>query len=723
MSATLEPYLPVNPFVDLSVGEAEMWGTRSWLDVPEIHAAAFEQLRMCVELVRSNGRTQVRFVRGMGGSGKSHLFARVRRQLGDSVFYAYASNPPLQRDALEAFLLGKIVGGLRHKARLADGTEAPFSQLRLLAYALLRPVIEQSLTFEEMHEAWNAVKPEERKDILHGAMLMLEAEHPQVPRGVLRTLLSVLRDEKENLAAQWLAGTTYLTDADLRFLGEPEPLVRELHGMVIHLLGRLASNASRPFVLVLDQLDLVHSAEMLSEFQRMLFALIDQSANWCVMVGLIGDRLRFWQEGLSPAMLGRVGIPDMERPELTRLPVIDVGPIHLEDKQTLIRRRLASPSLRRQREMDGIESDIFPLRDEDIAALTQGGPVYARHLLAACSERFARAVLPASSSSHVPLQEKVEAVLAEAIDHAEPETPYLGAVEIGERVRELVELLAEPRVKMEPGELQGLTGEFEGTDHVFRADSRHARVITCDVTRRSFIAVMEHLQAENGHTLLIRGTATGSLGQVAQELFSRFQLRNHFLQISAEETATLAGLGAMLAALREGHYDQLLTDPPVTNDAILDCLRLSQRLRATQVWAAVQAAFAGKPDAPELAEMKLPEPIVTDFTLNPGGTSLSASASPETPAPKALNGYHQATINPLPSHTEEALAVILATERWIEINRLHRRLQEAGCPCSLEDLRYALRTSRLAANVMVHPQEMMLAGGGPQIVLWHDSVD
>ncbi len=37
----------------------------------------------------------------MGGSGKSHLFARLRRDVGDTILYAYAPNPPLQPATLE----------------------------------------------------------------------------------------------------------------------------------------------------------------------------------------------------------------------------------------------------------------------------------------------------------------------------------------------------------------------------------------------------------------------------------------------------------------------------------------------------------------------------------------------------------------------------------------------------------------------------------------------
>jgi hypothetical protein len=103
--------------------------------------------------VRAQHRSQVRFVRGAGGSGKSHLFSRLHHECADSIFYAYAPNPPLQPEALENFILTRFVGSLRHPARSKEGREAPYSQLRLLAYALLKPVVEQDFTFPQLHEA------------------------------------------------------------------------------------------------------------------------------------------------------------------------------------------------------------------------------------------------------------------------------------------------------------------------------------------------------------------------------------------------------------------------------------------------------------------------------------------------------------------------------------------------------------------------------------------
>jgi len=69
----------------------------------------------------------------------------------------------------------------------------------------------------------------------------------------------------------------------------------------------------------------------------------------------------------------------------------------------------------------------------------------------------------------------------------------------------------------------------------------------------------------------------------------------------------------MLASLREGNYDSLLTEPPATKEHVTAALRQSGRLRSLGVWRSVQQALAGKPapafpPAPEVALPKLLEP-------------------------------------------------------------------------------------------------------------------
>ena len=743
MSA-LARYLPLNPFVDLSVGEAELWGSRAWLDVPQIHSAQFNQLKQAVDLVRANRRTQVRFVRGVGGSGKSHLFARLRREMGESLFYAYVSNPPMQADALEAFLLGRIVGSLRQKARTIEGTEAPYSQLRLLAYALLRPAVEQSVSIEDLHAAWMEIPQPEQKDLLHEAMLLLEASHPMVPRAVMRCLLNVLRDDKENLASQWLSGTTSLTEADLKFLGEPDSMGRELHGTVIHLLGKLSAMAQRPFILVLDQLDLVTTTQQLDEFQRLLFALIDQSENWVVLIGLVGDRFRFWEDNINQALRGRVGVPSTDGAEDFRLPVIEVTPIVTADKEVLIRTRLASPALERQRALDGEKSPLFPLRDAELAKLTAGGAVYARHLLAASADRFTQSVMSPDLNNRVSLAEKMDALLEESADASRAECAYLSAVELGERVRELVELLAEPPATLSDGPMRTALRSFDGTDHVFDGPKGQVRIVSSDATRRPFISVLERLQEEKGRTLLLRNGAAGLSGQVTMDLFNKFKEYNFFHQVSQAESAVLLGLGKVLASLREKNYEQLLTDPAPAFDNVMQVLRESGRLRSLRLWTAVEAAMEGKPQPvvanPEPAaetmaprEASAEKPLVEKVLAEKPSVIDPASLAIPPPPMLALSPVAALTARlpampqrsqaeKLPQHALETAGVLLKTERWMEVRRLQRRLGELGCECSLESLRLSLRTTPLAEHAMLHPLDPADDGTGPQIVLWNDSV-
>ena len=732
---TLVCYLPLNPFVDLSVGEAELWGTRSWFDVPQIHAAQAAQLERAIDVVRNNRRTQVRFLRGVGGSGKSHLFARLRRDLGSSILYAYASNPPLQPDTLEPFLLTKIVGSLRHRARTAEGGEATYSQLRLLAYALLKPVIEQEgLTLDQLHESWSTIPLDDQKMLLHGAMLLLEAEHPMVSRGVLRCLLNVLRDDKESLAAHWLAGTSYLTDADLKYLGEPEPMGRELNGPTIHLLGKLAAMAERPFVLVLDQLDLVTSTIQLDEFQRLLFALIDQSENWVVFIGLVGDRFRFWEENLNQAMRGRLGTPQAQQPDVFTLPVIDVPPILTADKEALIRRRLASPALQRRRAEDAQTCTLFPLQESDLDLLTSGGSMYARHLLAASSERFAQSVLDDGKSNRLPLEEKMDAILEEAADQSREDVMQLSAIELGERVRELLEVLSSPAPTLALGTLREVVRGFDGTDQMADFAGKKLRLVASDSTRRQFISVLQHLLQETTPTLLLRSAAALVSGQVTTERMTQFKARHFFHSITTSEAALLAGLGSVLASLREGNYDSLLTEPPATKEHVLAVLHDSGRLRSLRVWQAVQEALAGKPvpefpPAPVLAAgppvmvplpvpkpMDVPEPAPVDMPL------LVPPLPAMAPSASVLSAIAKSRPASLSKNTQETVEVLLKTERWMEVRRLHRRLEELGCVCSLESLRYALRIAPLAEFAMLHPPDPTDSGEGPQIVLWHESV-
>jgi hypothetical protein len=656
---TMPSYADLNPFLSTSVGENDLWNASTFLDVPYIHSVPFGALRIAVDQVRAQHRSQVRFVRGAGGSGKSHLFARLRRECADTIFYAYAPNPPLQPEALENFILSRFVSSLRHPARNAEGREAPYSQLRLLAYALLKPVVEQDFTFPQLHEAWAEIGLEARKEMIHQAVQFLEADHPMVPRSVLRCLLNILREDKEHLAAQWLSGAAYLTENELKYLGVPEPLSRAEMGVVIQLFGKLAAQAGSPVVLVLDQLDLITTPPQFDEMQRLLFSLIDQSENWVVLIGLVAERFAAWDASLSQALRGRVGVPDSNAPLGFRLPVIDMLPVANEQKRLLLNCRLETPALVEQRKKDGIVSAIHPLLEEDVARLTAGGAIFPRHLLAAAAEVYAMRTAPTSlpqevvvaavtapappvppqpvaaavpmavsvvedeketsavaaipvapsaepekaaappppatpAISKTPLAEKIDALLQQAVDTAKGDTTAPSAIDLGERTRDLIELMVAPPVTISEGDMRKSYENFDGADRWFEWGGGKIRIVTSNAMRGSFIAVLERLKESGGDTLLLRHDAAPVSGQLTMELLTGFKAKNTFHHIPASEAAVLAALGRILAAQREGSYDQLSTEPAATKDNVLAALRVHPLLRGIRLWDMIQKAHAPK---------------------------------------------------------------------------------------------------------------------------------
>lgn len=714
----MSSYADLNPFMSTSVGENDLWNAAAFLDVPYINSVPFGALRIVVDQVRAQHRSQVRFVRGAGGSGKSHLFSRLRRECADSIFYAYAPNPPLQPEALENFILTRFVSSLRHAARDKEGKEAPYSQLRLLAYALLKPVVEQEFTFPQLHDAWATIALDTRKEMIHEAVQLLEAEHPMIPRSVLRCLLNVLRDDKEHLAAQWLSGAAYLTENELKFLGVAEPLARSEMGIVIQLFGKLASQAGAPVVLVLDQLDLVATQPQFDEMQRLLFALIDQSENWVVLIGLVAERFAAWDASLTQALRGRVGVPDSNAPLGFRLPVIDMLPIANEQKRLLLNCRLETPALVEQRKKDGITSAIHPLLDEDVARLTAGGAIFPRHLLAAAAEAFAArttqsalppeivavvaaqpplpqpssppvaaaaavppvpvavvavepakespppaiaatpvpvAVPPAPPSSPplpVPaaltapktsLAEKMDALLQQAVAAAKAETVTPTAIDLGERARDLIELMVAPPVTTSEGDIRKSYDNFDGSDRWFEWGGSKVRLVTTDAMRGSFIAVLERLKEAAGDTLLLRNDIAPVSGQLTMELLNTFKSKNTFHHLPASEAATLAALGSILAAQREGSYDQLATEPPATKDNVLAALRVHPLLRSLRLWDMIQQVHApkqappGPPQSSVLSSIVRPSAPVAKPSPPPVATppTLPVAMPPSVPVPDA----------------------------------------------------------------------------------------
>jgi hypothetical protein len=598
--------------------------------------------------------------------------------------------------------------------------------------------VQQQMSVEELHESWLGTDLEQQRQLLHEALLLLESTHPDVPRSVLRCLLSVLLENRENLAGQWLAGVTYFNRDDLQFLGEAEPLGREMHGTVIQFLGRLAFSVGRPFVLVLDQLDLLSTVQQLDEIQRLLFALIDQSENWVVLIGLVGERFKFWEENISQALRGRIGVPDLVDLENFKLPTIEITAIQPADQHLLIQRRLESPSLQKQRALDQIMSASYPFAEKDMGLLMNGKAVYPRHLLAACSERYSQICLEGETLIAVPLLEKVEALLEEAIDQSSTQAELMNPVELGERVRDLIQLLAPEPVNVTLGDLAQQQKDFDGSDFYITSRANTMRLVSSDATGKTFAVLMQKLIAEPEATLLIRNSAARipTRGEATEPL-QTFRSMQHFHPVTKAEAVVLLSLGSVLAALREGNYEHLVTQPPATQENVQLVLRSSERLRQLRVWQVVQKALSGEKLQAKPPKIKTrsdkPANSVVSVQVQSSGSSRPAFMEPllTTPVVRADRATEPVP-PPLPSKPlsnagKPSAALmnevkrLLVAERWLELHALQQCLERHGHECEMTQLRDVLLSQLFSAQVMLCPAEL-LHRDMTQIAIWREDL-
>ena len=237
--------------------------------------------------------------------------------------------------------------------------------------------------------------------------------------------------------------------------------------------------------------------------------------------------------------------------------------------------------------------------------------------------------LPAPAAPAVPktsLAEKVDALLQQAVAAAKAETASPSTIDLGERARDLIELMVAPPVTISEGDIRKTYDNFDGADRWFEWGGSRVRIVTSDAMRGSFIAVLERIKEAAGDTLLLRNDIAPVSGQLTMELLNAFKAKNTFHHIPASEAAILAALGSMLAAQREGSYDQLATEPPATKDHVLAALRAHPLLRELRFWEMIQ-----KVHAPKQAPPGPPHSSVLSSIIRP---SAAPAVNPPTPGVK-----------------------------------------------------------------------------------------
>ncbi|MGH8535840.1 MAG: hypothetical protein ACREXM_05080 [Gammaproteobacteria bacterium] len=565
-----EEFVYLNPFLTNAVHESEIWAEEAtgFADVESIHAEVSEVLRRDLRTVATHPQhpTRVRFLVGHSGAGKSHLFSRLRRQIGGEAIFAFASNPPTRPAALFRWTLDKIVYGLR-RPRVVASAPKPYSQLEALLYRLLLthdPVFVEADP-EGLHEVWSDVSEGEREEYLRTVEQRLVARGYQAP--LLRGMLGVFRPETREVAFRWLSGSTNLMVEELQAIGQAQPIEDAEVDALLCLMGDLSHAAATPIVLVLDQLDLMVEPAHIDELQRLLLTLIDQSQNWYVVIGLIQDKFELWSTRLNQALRTRFQGMGGGRLPVTELPQI----ADAAQKTALLRQRLSSAPLITLRAEEGIASEVYPLGDGDIDSLVSGATDLPRALLArACAvyqkrtEAGARPVESLGARMHSEFEERRARI--------DPETMSVDKASIADRLREAIELAALANglgpVDARVGPLEQ-EGPSQGTDAIVTVGGRPLRILAHHVPQGpAFPRFLSRVLGLPWGTVLVRDGAVPISGQVTTQRLEEFRKDKQFLHLPRPAIADLFALGEVLAELREGNFGTLPTDPVPTPDNV-----------------------------------------------------------------------------------------------------------------------------------------------------------
>jgi hypothetical protein len=724
----MKDLLYLNPFVANFVHETDIWGEEygRFLDVASIHADAFATLRADLLAVAGDPKhtTRVRFLVGMGGSGKSHLFSRLRRHVGEGAIFAFASNPPTRSSALLLWALDKVVLGLR-RPRLVAGELKPYSQLEALLYLLL---LKQGLgleedTLDELHGFWAGVSEATREDFLgrvHGKLVAQGYEAQS-----LRGMLGVLRPDTREAAFRWLSGSTNLLDEELHALGQQHTIEDDQAQELLKRLGRLSRLAEAPLVLVLDQLDLMTAPEQIDELQRLLFTLINESHHWFVVIGLVEDKFALWSSRLTEALRTRLKGPDGE------LPFVELQ--HLTDpaqKEALIRQRLSTPELAAARVAAGATDDAFPLSAADCASLASREPIFPRDLLAKASAVYSLRVRSQGVVVRPPqepeaLEARIHLEFRERRERLDPAQLSLEKASLADRICEAVDLLARALdlgpVRSEVGPLEK-DHRYKGTDAVVSIGARSLRIVAHHVHRGSaFPSFLRQVAGLPRDTLLVRDGAAGISGEVTTRLLGEF--RGTFLHLPRPALADLAAMGEVLAEMREGNFASMDTTPEPTEDNVRAALSTLPWVTQGPLAQAVMGVLRpeAKRQAPNIA--RVPDRVARPRGTVPGRPSGSEVRGP-TPAETGLPAPAPSPPAGEPSPPAPATSLAAAVEahlraaRWLMFERLRLWLTRQQVVASAESLRAALESPPLSKTILRYPSTVRVADE-VQILVWN----
>ena len=443
MGELSEKYRKLNPFVQNAVGENVIWAStpNDFFDVESINEAAFKALLSGIDSVKDDGQTRALFLVGSAGSGKSHLFARLRRKLPNGQF-TFASNPPTATPHIKRFILKKIVSGMTKPAMGPYGP-LPYTQLQRMVYSLLHRFLrEKSWDVDQIHERWeklSLLKCSQNMEKLEDGL----AKSPELAalNDVSRVLVRILDKAKCHLAASWLSGNQNLSESDLDCLGVSGPLGDDDISELMKQLGHLSFGAG-PIVLILDQLDILVKPDHIHEIESLMIDLNDSSRNWYVIISLVHEKFDLWMSTLSMPFKHRFGAVTQGSVVLT---TTELFGLREEQRLQLIMARLGAPRLISQRKSDEIDDPYYPLSESTIRELTTSDISNPRMLIQKAGQTYVEAVSGSKQVRKTTLLDFIEQRLADLRAELQDEDITVDTACLADRVEELFRLLWEVR--------------------------------------------------------------------------------------------------------------------------------------------------------------------------------------------------------------------------------------------------------------------------------------
>ncbi|GJQ58140.1 MAG: hypothetical protein D8M57_07510 [Candidatus Scalindua sp. AMX11] len=654
---SLEKYLHLNPFIKSYVNEDDIWGNDdNFQTVSSINKEVLDILCQDIEEVRNQLHTRVRFLVGSSGSGKSHIISCLRRYHSQHAYFTYVSNPPLQHYEISRHMLQKIIWALGQPVKEND-TVLEYSHMRQIVYGLLQKTKKFSKKpFDKVHKKWKKVKKKHYPKIFNELMVFAgQSSDLKLTNQITKVLLSVLDHEKENLALEWLSGSSSMSNKDLEIIDAGEPMSNSEIKLLLTALGYLTKDIG-PILIVLDQLDRMKN-EHIEIFETILFDLFD-STNFYVVISLLEDAFDTWSTHLTVPLKQRIGTPSSEG-ALT-LPIVHVRAIHnLRNKRALIFQRLSTEELIELRRKDKKEDPIFPFTEDILETVLGEEPLFPRILLNEAQFHY-RSVITGAISKKEDLLAMIEenfSEIREAVDALELIT---NTTFIADRLSELFEIIlsgqGEITVTYEDGPFvtDNIVTNFIGSDRVYTLGENKIRVIGYDVQQgNKFPNVLRKLADAPPNTILLRDAKIPTTGKVTQDLLAEFQQDKTFILLDSNDIRDLYTLGRLLAKMRQGDFNDCKTDPDPTHTNIMHCL-------------SKMPALTGKEIVHEFMRM-------VENRAKEWGNDISPQRKPSPPQ----NWPAEEVADVLNTLTDQ-IRTIMSRERWICFERLLYLMYQSG---------------------------------------------